>query len=122
MAEYPHGVWIWNLPALSGNYLNRLIECKVKRVYLKVFDGKSRVMFWAKKNAYWNLKGSIVPQRGDIAVFDWQRNNSQLDHIGIVRGYTLGSSTIQTSEDNRVNRSGNFTREIVDVAGFIRIV
>ncbi|MBD2413572.1 peptidoglycan-binding protein [Nostoc calcicola FACHB-389] len=78
--------------------------------------------FWAKKNRYWNPKGSIVPQRGDILVFDWQRNNSQLDHIGLVRGYTPGDSTIQTSEGNRGNRSGNFTRELADVAGFIRIV
>lgn len=77
--------------------------------------------FWAKKNGYWNPKGSIVPQRGDIVVFDWQRNNSQLDHIGIVRGYTPGSSTIQTAEGNSGNRSGNFTREMADVGGFIRI-
>ncbi|NJR18469.1 MAG: CHAP domain-containing protein [Calothrix sp. CSU_2_0] len=77
--------------------------------------------FWAKKNGYWYSKGSIVPQRGDIVVFDWQRNNSQLDHIGIVRGYTPGSSTIQTSEGNKGNISGNFTRNMADVAGFIRI-
>jgi hypothetical protein len=79
--------------------------------------------FWAKKNGYWYLKGSITPQRGDIVVFDWQRNNSQLDHIGIVRRYTPGSSEIQTSEGNHSddNISGNFTQNMANVAGFIRI-
>ncbi|MBD2608525.1 peptidoglycan-binding protein [Scytonema hofmannii FACHB-248] len=79
--------------------------------------------FWAKKNGYWYLKGSITPQRGDIVVFDWQRNNSQLDHIGIVRRYTAGSSEIQTSEGNHSddNITGNFTQNMANVAGFIRI-
>ncbi|BAZ13400.1 peptidoglycan-binding domain 1 protein [Calothrix sp. NIES-4071] len=79
--------------------------------------------FWAKNNGYWYSKGSITPKRGDILVFNWQRNNSQLDHIGIVRGYTPGSSKIQTSEGNHSdeNISGNFTQNMADVAGFIRI-
>ncbi len=80
---------------------------------------------WAKKNGYWYPKGSITPQRGDIVVFDWQRNNSELDHIGIVRGYTpeSSSSEIQTSEGNHSdeNISGNFRQKMANVAGFIRI-
>ncbi|MGI2905492.1 peptidoglycan-binding protein [Tolypothrix sp. VBCCA 56010] len=77
--------------------------------------------FWAQKQGYWYTKGSITPRRGDILVFEWGDGDSSLDHIGIVRGYTLGSSTILTSEGNNGNRSGNFTRELSFVAGFIRI-
>jgi hypothetical protein len=80
--------------------------------------------YWAKKNGYWYPKGSITPQPGDILVFDWQRNNSQLDHIGIVRRYIPGSSEIQTSEGNHSdeNISGKFSQNMANVAGFIRIV
>jgi hypothetical protein len=80
--------------------------------------------FWAKKNGYWYLKGSITPERGDIVVFDWQRNNSQLDHIGIVSINTpKTSSKIETFEGNHSddNISGNFTQNMANVAGFIRI-
>lgn len=79
--------------------------------------------FWAKKNGYWYAKGSITPQRGDILVFEWKDGDPELDHIGIVRGYTSGSSKIQTSEGNHSDRniSGNFTQNMSAVAGFIRI-
>ncbi|MEH2179030.1 peptidoglycan-binding protein [Nostoc sp.] len=76
--------------------------------------------YWAKKKGYWNLKGSVTPKRGDILVFDWNAD-SILNHIGIVRGYTPGSPVIQTSEGNKANKSGNFTRDMATVAGFIRI-
>lgn len=77
---------------------------------------------WAKKKGYWHPKGSIIPKRGDILVFEWFDGDSQLDHIGIVRGYTPGSSVIQTSEGNKANKTGNFIREVSNVPGFIRIV
>jgi len=77
--------------------------------------------YWAKKKGYWKPKGSINPKRGDIVVFDWD-GDGFLNHIGIVRGYTLGSNILQTSEGNRHNVSGNFDRAMESVAGFIRIV
>jgi hypothetical protein len=77
--------------------------------------------FWAQKQGYWYNKGSITPQRGDILVFEWGDSDVSLDHIGIVRGYTPGSSVILTSEGNKSNISGNFTRPLSVVAGFIRI-
>jgi hypothetical protein len=76
--------------------------------------------YWAKKQGSWYAKGTMTPKRGDILVFDWDRDG-ELNHIGIVRGYTLGSSLIRTSEGNRKNQSGNFERSMDDVAGFIRI-
>jgi cell wall-associated NlpC family hydrolase len=77
--------------------------------------------FWAKQQGYWFAIGSTVPKRGDIVVFDWD-GNGVLNHIGIVRSYTPGANTINTSEGNSGNQSGNFTRSLSDVGGFIRIV
>lgn len=77
--------------------------------------------YWAQKKGYWHPRESITPQRGDILVFEWFDGDSQLDHIGIVRGYTPGSTVIQTSEGNKANTTGNFSREMVHVPGFIRI-
>lgn len=76
--------------------------------------------YWAKKEGYWYRKGDASPQRGDIVVFDWD-GDGELNHIGIVRSYTPGSATINTSEGNKQNRSGNYTRSMSTVAGFIRI-
>jgi cell wall-associated NlpC family hydrolase len=76
--------------------------------------------FWGKQEGFWYGKGDRVPKRGDIVVFDWD-GNGVLNHIGIVRGYTPGADTINTSEGNRQNNSGNFTRSLSSVAGFIRI-
>lgn len=77
--------------------------------------------YWAKKNGFWFLKGSITPSRGDIVIFDWARTAGSYNHIGIVRGHTPGSSTFLTSEGNKGNLSGNFTRNLSDVEGFIRV-
>ncbi|MGB3512103.1 MAG: peptidoglycan-binding protein [Microcoleaceae cyanobacterium] len=78
--------------------------------------------YWASKKGFWYLKGSgFNPARGDIVIFDWSDISGAYNHIGIVRGYTPGSSTLITSEGNKSNRSGNFTRNLSDVEGFIRI-
>ena len=78
--------------------------------------------FWASKKGFWNLKSSsFTPTRGDIVIFDWPSTPGAFNHIGIVRGYTPGSSTFTTSEGNKGNQSVNFTRNLSDVEGFIRI-
>ncbi|MBF2075027.1 MAG: peptidoglycan-binding protein [Synechococcales cyanobacterium C42_A2020_086] len=76
--------------------------------------------YWAKKQGTWYAKGNTTPKRGDIVVFDWD-SDGELNHIGIVRGYTPGSNLIRTSEGNRGNRSGNFERSMDNVAGIIRL-
>jgi hypothetical protein len=78
--------------------------------------------FWAQANGFWHHAGSIVPRRGDIAVFEWFDGDVQLDHIGIVRGYASGSQNIQTSEGNRGNVTVNGNRELRNIPGFIRII
>lgn len=40
MVNYPHGVWIWQLAKIRTDYLDRLVARRVKRIYIKVFDGK----------------------------------------------------------------------------------
>ena len=78
--------------------------------------------YWASKKGFWYLKGSsFTPARGDIVIFDWPNTSGAFNHIGIVRGYTPGSSTLTTSEGNKSNRSGNFTRNLSNVEGFIRV-
>lgn len=78
--------------------------------------------YWAKNNGYWHPKGSITPKRGDILVFEWFDGDVSLDHIGIIKGYTIGSPSIQTSEGNKGNKTQNATRLLSNVPGFIRIV
>lgn len=81
--------------------------------------------FWAKQNDFWFPKGSVIPMRGDIVTFDWSEAPGEFNHIGIIRAYSQGSTVIKTSEGNKgkrpVNTSGNFTRNLSSVSGFIRI-
>lgn len=77
--------------------------------------------FWAKQNGYWRPKGSVIPMRGDIVTFDWSEAPGDFNHIGIIRAHSQGSSVIKTSEGNRKNTSGNFTRNLSVVSGIIRI-
>lgn len=77
--------------------------------------------YWAQKKGFWYPKGSITPERGDIVIFDWENKSGLYNHIGVVRGYTRGSSTFTTSEGNFGKRSGNFTKQLSDVEGFIRV-
>ena len=46
MAEHPNGVWIWRWRNLALDVLDRMVERHIKRIYLKVFDGKSSPMIW----------------------------------------------------------------------------
>ncbi len=46
MINHPRGVWIWVLDKITPDYLSKLANCKVGRVYLKVFDSVSNPMFW----------------------------------------------------------------------------
>ncbi|QLE54488.1 peptidoglycan-binding protein [Nostoc sp. TCL26-01] len=79
--------------------------------------------FWAKQNGYWYSQGSVIPMRGDIVTFDWPDSDAPGDfnHIGIIRAHSQGSTVIKTSEGNRRNTSGNFTRYLSSVSGIIRI-
>jgi lysozyme family protein len=77
--------------------------------------------FWAKQNGYWYPRGSVIPMRGDIVTFDWTEAPGDFNHIGIIRAYSQGSSIIKTSEGNKRNTSGNFTRNLSSVSGIIRI-
>ena len=76
---------------------------------------------WAKDKGYWYPKRGFFPEAGDIVIFDWRTVGGQFNHIGFVRGYTRGSSTIQASEGNANNRTINQDRNLSLVLGFIRI-
>ena len=75
---------------------------------------------WAKQKGYWHPARSTKPRRGDIVTFDWPGRN-RFDHIGVVRGYTPGSSKFNTAEGNTDNRTAQKTRSLSQIAGIIRI-
>jgi hypothetical protein len=68
MSEHPHGVWIWFRSKLRSDYLDKLVEREVKRVYLKVFDGRSQPMFWSLQ-----CSPDIIQQfkSREIEVYGW---------------------------------------------------
>ncbi|MDH6068995.1 peptidoglycan-binding protein [Chrysosporum ovalisporum APH033B] len=82
MSEHHRGVWIWNLSKIRSDYLEQLDKCHVKRIYLKVFDGKRNQQqnptFWD-----WQCSPQIVQSfksRG-IEVYGW--------------GYHYGTSDVE---------------------------
>ena len=66
--EHPNGVWIWRFLELRQDYMEKLVECGVGRVYLKVFDGNSDPMFWGHQ-----CTPEIVQhfKTNDIQVYGW---------------------------------------------------
>jgi hypothetical protein len=127
LKQIPQEPIFYNWCAAFVTYCCRQVEIEIPDVPEEDFWATMALVeswkHWSKKKGYWYPKGVITPQNGDIVVFDWQRNNSQLDHIGIVRSFTIGSSFIQTSEGNHsdANISGHFTQNMSFVAGLIRI-
>jgi peptidoglycan hydrolase-like protein with peptidoglycan-binding domain len=78
--------------------------------------------FWAQKSQTWYPAHTTTSERGDLVLFEWHDGDVSADHIGVVRGYTVGSTTLLTSEGNRNNRSGNFSdRRLSNVAGLVRL-
>lgn len=77
--------------------------------------------YWAKQNGYWCQPGSTSPQRGDIVTFDWSTVPGEFDHIGIVRGYSSGSSMFNTAEGNVGNQCVHKSRYLSSISGLIRI-
>ncbi|MFB2978880.1 peptidoglycan-binding protein [Microseira sp. BLCC-F43] len=82
MSARTRGVWIWKLSEIRSDYLDKLVECQVQRVYLKVFDGK--------------FKGKLQP-----TFWDWQCSAEiihQFQSLGIQVygwGYHYGTSDVE---------------------------
>ncbi|NMG10730.1 peptidoglycan-binding domain-containing protein [Brasilonema sp. UFV-L1] len=70
MTQYLNGVWIWNLSEIRDDYLDKLVERKVQRVYFKVFDGKyqDQPTFWN-----WQCSPEIIQEFNsrNIQVYGW---------------------------------------------------
>lgn len=75
--------------------------------------------YWAIQSGYWLGKDMSRLSRGDIIVFEWRDGDAELDHIGIVAGYTPGNLT--TYEGNRANATVAGSRDEKFVAGIIRL-
>ncbi|MBW4616656.1 MAG: peptidoglycan-binding protein [Desmonostoc vinosum HA7617-LM4] len=76
--------------------------------------------YWGKQNGFFYRIGQTKPMRGDIVTFDFSSSDGEFNHIGIVRGYTPGS-TVETAEGNASGVSGHFSRSLSVVSGIIRI-
>jgi lysozyme family protein len=77
--------------------------------------------YWAKQQGYWYPGGTSKPEKGDIVTFDWSTTPGKFNHIGIVRGYTPGSSMFNTAEGNVNNQSAHKSRPLSAISGLIRI-
>jgi hypothetical protein len=77
--------------------------------------------YWAQQNGTWLLPSTTPPRRGDIVCFEWHDGDVELDHIGIVKSYSEGSTIMETSEGNRGNLSVNGTRPLTSIGGLIRL-
>lgn len=68
MTQHFAGVWIWELSKLPTDYLEKLQAIHCQRVYLKIFDGQSRSMFWGDQ-----CSPSVVKKFHDagIEVYGW---------------------------------------------------
>lgn len=70
MAQHPNGIWIYELSKIRADYLDKLVERKVKRVYLKVFDGQfqGQPTFWD-----WQCSPEIIKEfkSRNIEVYGW---------------------------------------------------
>jgi lysozyme family protein len=77
--------------------------------------------YWAKQQGFWNPPGTTKPTRGDIVTFDWPNKDGEFNHIGVVRGYTPGSSMVETAEGNADNLTAHKIRRLSSLSGIIRI-
>jgi len=75
---------------------------------------------WAKSLGCW-LPASGDASRGDIVVFNWLDGGKIYDHIGVVSSFSPGSPSFRTSEGNSGNQTMNQTRQVNNVAGFVRL-
>jgi hypothetical protein len=75
---------------------------------------------WAKAENYWR-PADAGAARGDIVIFNWFNGGPMFDHIGVVSSFTPGSTSFRTSEGNSGNRTVNQSRQLANVAGFIRL-
>jgi hypothetical protein len=76
---------------------------------------------WGKDNGWWYPGVSVQLLRGDIVCFEWSDGDASLDHIGIVRNYSVASTMIETAEGNRNNRTANGTRRTTTIGGIVRL-
>ena len=70
-----------------------------------------------KQKEIWIENKKIIPERGDIILYDWD-NNGHADHIGIVVSANNATATMEVIEGNNDDRVGY--RSVPYGAGFIR--
>ena len=74
---------------------------------------------WAVSDGFFHPVGSIVPEAGDIALYNHVCSDQPLDHIGIVLEVTKDG--ILSAEGNVANRTEIVFREFSVIDGYVRL-
>lgn len=107
----------------AGGYIPDVLVRNLTTAYVPAWQE------WAQANGLWvsSRDKGFNPVKGNIVIFDWDRNGGEADHIGIVLRYTPGTAVVYTAEGNTSsenNSNGNQTahrvRNWADIKGFIR--
>ena len=74
----------------------------------------------AKQMGIWNEDGSIIPNKGDIIMYDWDKKDGWPEHTGLVE-FVSGRS-IKIAEGNKSNAVGYRTIEVgsSSIRGYIQ--
>ncbi|MBW4522187.1 MAG: peptidoglycan-binding protein [Scytolyngbya sp. HA4215-MV1] len=111
----------YNWCAAWVTYICRSAGIKIPDRYKNFWASVALVDSWrdmGKRTGAWFQKGTRSPKPGDIVCFNWD-GDTDLDHIGIIRGLEPGA--VLTCEGNKNNIEGLFTRNLSVVDGFLDI-
>ncbi|WP_300630684.1 peptidoglycan-binding protein [uncultured Thomasclavelia sp.] len=74
----------------------------------------------AKQMGIWNEDGSIIPNKGDIIMYDWDKQDGWPEHTGLVE--SVSGRSIKIAEGNKSNAVGYRTIEVgsSSIRGYIQ--
>jgi hypothetical protein len=74
---------------------------------------------WASSQGFFHTVHNTIPEKGDIALFNYVFDGNPLDHIGVV--LDVDSEGVLCAEGNNLNRTGIFHRNYSVIEGYVRL-